>query len=64
MTRTLIKKIIAAILLIIGLVALFTPLTPGGWLVLVGGELLGLHILSPYKVKEYLRLARSPSGWF
>ena len=40
-----IRKIIGVILIIVGLGALFTPLTPGSWLALVGLELLGLRIL-------------------
>lgn len=39
------KKTIGVILILIGLVALLTPLTPGSWLVFVGLELLGARIL-------------------
>jgi len=40
--KTIIKKIVGVILVIIGLFALFTPLTPGSWLALIGLEMLGL----------------------
>ncbi|MHC4131741.1 MAG: hypothetical protein ACYSSP_06525 [Planctomycetota bacterium] len=40
--KTIIKKIIGVILIIIGLFALLTPLTPGSWLALIGLEMLGL----------------------
>ncbi len=43
--RPKIKKIIGSILIIIGLIALVTPLTPGSWLVIIGLELLGIRIL-------------------
>ncbi|MBP8303674.1 MAG: hypothetical protein KBE04_06075 [Phycisphaerae bacterium] len=33
------------LLILIGLVALLTPLTPGSWLVPIGLELLGLRLL-------------------
>ena len=43
--KTTIKKVIGVILIIIGLAALFTPLTPGSWLALIGMELLGVHLV-------------------
>jgi hypothetical protein len=43
--KTIIKKVIGVILIIIGLAALFTPLTPGSWLALIGLELLGIRLL-------------------
>jgi hypothetical protein len=39
------KRIVGVILIILGLAALLTPLSPGSWLILVGLELLGLRIL-------------------
>ncbi len=39
------RKIIGVILMIVGLIALVTPLTPGSWLFLIGFELLGLRVL-------------------
>jgi hypothetical protein len=41
--KSIIKKAIGVILIIIGLVALFTPFTPGSWLALIGLELLGIR---------------------
>jgi hypothetical protein len=41
--KVIIKKIIGVILIIVGLIALFTPLTPGSWLALIGLELLGIR---------------------
>ncbi len=41
--KSIIKKVIGVILIIIGLIALFTPLTPGSWLALIGLELLGIR---------------------
>jgi len=43
--RRIIKKTIGVVLVILGLVALLTPLTPGSWLIPIGLELLGLRIL-------------------
>ncbi len=40
-----VKKVVGIILILIGLAALFTPLTPGSWLVIIGLELLGVRIL-------------------
>ena len=50
-----IKKTIGIILILIGLAALFTPLTPGSWLALIGLELLGLRILLSDKLKSWKR---------
>jgi len=43
--RRIARIIIGVILIVLGLVALFTPLTPGSWLALVGLEILGLRVL-------------------
>ncbi|MHC4265153.1 MAG: hypothetical protein ACYSUK_04380 [Planctomycetota bacterium] len=40
--KTILKKIIGVILILIGLFALVTPFTPGSWLALIGLEMLGL----------------------
>lgn len=46
------KKFIGVILLLVGLVALVTPMTPGSWLALVGIEMLGLTFLLPRFIRE------------
>ncbi|HEY4510380.1 MAG TPA: hypothetical protein VJJ73_00905 [Candidatus Paceibacterota bacterium] len=40
-----VKKTIGVLLIVIGLTALVTPLTPGSWLAVIGLELLGVRIL-------------------
>ncbi len=47
------KNILGALCLLIGLFALVTPLTPGAWLIIVGLELLGLGFLIPKRLREY-----------
>lgn len=44
-TKSLLKKILGVLLIILGLLALITPLTPGAWLAIIGLELLGLREL-------------------
>ena len=39
------KKAVGIVLILVGLVALVTPLTPGSWLAIIGLELLGIRIL-------------------
>ena len=39
------KKVVGAILIVLGFLALVTPATPGSWLILVGLEFLGLRLL-------------------
>ena len=53
--RPKIKKAIGVILTLVGLAALFTPLTPGSWLAIIGLELLGLRVLLSDKVKFWKR---------
>lgn len=56
--KVIIKKVIGVIFIIVGLVALFTPLTPGSWLALIGLELLGVRLLFINKLlKEKHRAA-------
>ncbi|MHC4186725.1 MAG: hypothetical protein ACYST2_01715 [Planctomycetota bacterium] len=40
--KTIVKKIVGVILVLVGLFALVTPFTPGSWLALIGLEMLGL----------------------
>jgi len=42
--KTIIKKVLGVILIIIGIFALLTPLTPGSWLALIGMELVGIRL--------------------
>ncbi|MGE5295004.1 MAG: PGPGW domain-containing protein [Solirubrobacterales bacterium] len=44
------KKVIGVVLVILGLIALLTPLSPGSWLILIGLEFLGLRILLENKL--------------
>jgi hypothetical protein len=46
------KPIVGVLCIVLGLLALVTPLTPGSWLALVGLELLGLSQLLPRPVRE------------
>ena len=41
--KSIIKKVIGVILILYGIFALLTPLTPGSWLALIGMELLGIR---------------------
>lgn len=49
------KKILGAVLVFFGLLALVTPLTPGSWLAVIGLELLGVRILFFDNVKKFFR---------
>jgi hypothetical protein len=48
--RKPLRIIIGVILIILGLIALFTPFTPGSWLALIGLEYLGLRVLLQRKL--------------
>jgi hypothetical protein len=43
--RRIIKTVVGVVLIVLGLVALLTPFTPGSWLALIGLEFLGLRVL-------------------
>ncbi len=43
--KPILKKTIGVILIVLGLVALATPFTPGSWLALIGLQLVGLGFL-------------------
>jgi uncharacterized protein YqgC (DUF456 family) len=46
------RIILGTALIIIGLLALVTPLTPGAWLALLGLELVGLSFLLPRRIRD------------
>jgi hypothetical protein len=48
------KIVLGIILIILGVLALLTPLTPGSWLALIGLEILGLRILLERKIISLL----------
>lgn len=53
------KKIVGILFIGLGLIALFTPLTPGSWLIFVGLELMGLRLLFQKKFLEYRKLVKT-----
>ena len=53
--KKILKKTIGVILIIVGLAALVTPLTPGSWLALIGLELLGFGFLLENRFSRALK---------
>lgn len=53
--KNILKKTIGVILIIIGLVALLTPLTPGSWLALIGLQMLGFGFLLENRIVRALK---------
>jgi hypothetical protein len=49
------RKSLGIICIILGFLALITPLTPGSWLILIGLEILGLGFLLDGKVFRWLK---------
>ena len=63
-TKSLLKKILGVLLIIIGLLALVTPLTPGSWLAIIGLELLGLReVCDDYLREHFPRLYAKIPQW-
>jgi uncharacterized protein YqgC (DUF456 family) len=48
--RRAIKIVLGILLILVGVLALLTPLTPGSWLALIGLEILGIRILLERKL--------------
>ena len=59
--RKLTKKIIGGILVLLGLLALLTPLTPGSWLIPIGLEMIGVPMVFWDRAKAwFIRKYKSP----
>lgn len=54
---------LGVILVVVGLAALVTPLTPGSWLALIGLELLGFGFLIPQRLRDVWQKS-SAHAWF
>jgi hypothetical protein len=52
--RRVFKIVLGLLLVLIGVLALLTPLTPGSWLALIGLEILGLRILLERKLIHFV----------
>jgi hypothetical protein len=62
--KKIIRYVIGIILILVGFLALVTPLSPGSWLILVGLELLGLRILLQDKLLAWAQARPdSRSAW-
>ncbi len=56
------RKAVGVVLVVIGVVAFVTPLTPGSWLALIGFELLGVRVLLPERLAARLPFKRTLRG--
>jgi uncharacterized protein YqgC (DUF456 family) len=63
--KRILRIIIGIILIILGLMALVTPFTPGSWLAVIGLELLGLRLLVQRKFVSLLpvKTQTKVNGW-
>jgi len=52
--RRVFKIVLGILLILVGVLALLTPLTPGSWLALIGLEILGLRILLERKLIHFV----------
>jgi len=53
--KNILKKTIGVILVIVGLIALVTPFTPGSWLALIGLEMLGFGFLLENRIVRAIK---------
>ena len=50
------KRLIGLILILVGLIALVTPFTPGAtWFIIIGMHMMGIHLIFLDKIEEKLR---------
>jgi len=49
----LFKKIAGSVLIVLGLLALVTPFTPGSWLIFIGLEFFGIRLVAWDRVKRW-----------
>ena len=52
--RRVARIVLGIVLMILGVLALLTPFTPGSWLALIGLELLGLRLVFQRKLLSLL----------
>ena len=52
--RRILRIILGIVLIILGVLALLTPFSPGSWLALIGLEILGLRLLFQRKLLSLL----------
>ena len=50
-----IRKVIGVVLVVIGLISIITPLTPVGFLLVIGLEILGVRVLFWDKLKSWFK---------
>ncbi|MDE2498581.1 MAG: tryptophan-rich sensory protein [Alphaproteobacteria bacterium] len=48
------RRILGVVCIILGVLALITPLTPGSWLIFVGAEILGIELVFAKRAVAYL----------
>jgi hypothetical protein len=65
LARPRLKKVVGYFLVLVGFVALVTPLTPGAFLLIIGLELLGIRLaffdrFMPKKKEKTETIARMP----
>jgi len=53
--KAITRKILGVVLIVLGLLALVTPCSPGSWLALIGLELLGFSVLLEKKLLPLLK---------
>lgn len=56
------RKIVGVVLLLLGVLALLTPFTPGSWLAFVGLGLLGFKLVSKNGKLSFKRIIRKKSA--
>ncbi len=53
--KNIVKKTIGVILIIVGLIALVTPFTPGSWLAIIGLQMLGFGFLLENRIVRAIK---------
>jgi len=59
--HTILTKICGGILIILGIIGMIAPILPGIWLVVIGLEMIGVHLLFIDRIKTWTKSMRT--GW-
>ncbi|HVW82424.1 MAG TPA: TspO/MBR family protein [Candidatus Paceibacterota bacterium] len=63
MNTQLFKRIVGVFLIVIGVIALLTPFTPGSWLAIIGLELLGFELVYTKRFAAFLERFHEERPW-
>ncbi len=62
-SKTLIRKLVGVIMILLGFVLHLIPLVPGSWAIIIGLEILGIRLLVQDLLKKWVKDSKHAPGW-